>query len=37
MLDSSYARDRTTRPEVEFRYRVRARVVARAIETHLAR
>ncbi len=32
VLDASYARDRSQRPEVEFRYRMRARVVSDAVE-----
>lgn len=35
VLDASYARDRLQRPEVSFRYRVRARIVARAVERYL--
>ncbi|MCP4003424.1 MAG: class I SAM-dependent methyltransferase [bacterium] len=35
VLDASYAADRVRKPHIEFRYRVRARVAARAIERFL--
>lgn len=35
VLDAGYARDRLQRPEVSFRYRVRARVLVSALERYL--